>query len=1073
MINGDDLIEQVATYAGEPYRAILQDALALAQRAHDGIYCEPDRPYLDHVLAVSYLLAEWHAPIEIILAGILHDLPNRHYSTLTSLGPIRECFGEVVANHVDAVAQLSRVGPPQSFEESDDLIYGLDVEATRLPWVVRVLSRDPMAAAIKVADRIEKLTNACALAAEQRQAYALSTMGIFVPIANRLGMWQAKRALEDKVFQLLHGEAYAQVAERYALEKRQAAAGDIISQATAKLQQDGVLAEVTLLPVSLYSLHRALIKEGKPTPFHFIQPILALVESVEACYMTMHSLHELWPPSTGQVWDYIAAPKSNQYRGIHTRLRLGPGEILTVIIRTREMHKVAERGITAGWWGVPENLLPKPPEWREPPAGWIPVFTPNGDLFELPEGACAIDFAYAIHPQVGHQCVGATVNGDPTPLEKALQPGDVIEITTSETALGPSEDWLRRVKSRKAVREIKRWLASQSQDGLAQKGWDLIDARLRETGTTLASAETAARLKAVAGELGYGTTRELQTAVALGRRTSSVIVARMQKLALHGGVEIAQATIVPLVFSHLPRRLARCCRPLAPDAIVGYVTKHDEVVIHRATCRNSRRLKPLLAVEWSSMPWQDTAQIVISADDRLGLVRDIAAAVTDTGISMSQFHADRAEDGSARVTLSLEQRTVQQTTVLLERLRSVPDVRNIVWGAAAPGAHVSAANYFRSPYTLSPVTGKRFFGRDLEFRKLSDYLCDPVPGKAILLWGPRRIGKTSLLHQFVQLVADTDYLPVFLDMQSISGQDTAVFLHAVAKRLATAINSQNVNVPKFNRMRRDPLNYFRSFVEQVRQVERRHIILILDEFQVLTGLKQEVASLADSFSYLRSLITGGSDISFLFSGGGVLDKLQRQVGASSLLNVTHHQKVECLKPDEARKLIVEPVQNLQYDDEVVERLLDLTGGHPYYLQMLCGELAHSAYHTDGTCVRMSHLQTALADWLPDREEHHFSHLWGTDSDISYRVQQYNKLFLAALPAAEPVAERWVTFDAISSMLESSFVNEQALWQGLQDLTQMDTLDFDGDSKYRIKVSMCQDWIRSNYTVARILKEIGS
>ena len=1066
------LIQQVVSYAGESAQPVLERALALASEAHAGKACHQDRPYVDHVIAVAELLSRWHAPVDVIVAGLLHDVTDRRYTAQPAMTAVRQAFGDQIADRIESIAQLSRVGLSDLAEESASLLTDLEVEATRLPGIVRVLHQNPIAAAIKIADRIEKLASRCALPADQERRYALATMGIFVPIANRLGMWSAKRDLEDGAFQLLHPDAFAETAKRYGLEKRLAAAECLLQTAKSQLERAGIAAEVTLLPISLYSLHRRVLQTEKVPSVQVLTPLLILVSSTDACYSAMRMMHQLWPPLTGQVWDYIASPKSNQYRGIHTRLRYEPGAPLTTIIRTHESHLVAERGITAGWAGAPEHLLPEPPEWRDPPAHRIAVFTPNGDLKELPRNATTIDFAYAIHPQIGHQCVGAIINGDAAPLERVLHTGDVVEIVTSETSVGPCEDWLNKVKSRKARSEIRRWLMSQGQDGVAQQGWNLLDTKLREIGATLTSAETASRVRAVAAELGYSSARELQTALALGRLTPATVLTRMQQAAQDRGTPIPRAISVPLIFAHLPRRLAKCCRPLAPDPIVGYVTQHDEVVVHRATCRTIRSLKPLLSVEWQTQPWQDAAQIRISAEDRAGLVRDIATAVTESGIAMSHFHADRMVDGSARITLELDQTTSLQTRTLLDRLRAEESVRHLDWGSTAPDSRPDPSRYFQIPYTLSPVTGRRFFGRDTEFLRLADYLHDPTPGKAILLWGPRRIGKTSLLRQLEHILSGSIYLPVFMDMQSISGQDTAVFLHTIAKRLATSVAHQDVNVPKFSRMRRDPLGYFRSFVDSLRGSESRHIVLILDEFQVLAGLREEKASLADSFSYLRSLITGGSQISFLFCGGGVLDTLRQQVGASSLLNVTHTQKVDCLPRAEARRLIVEPAEHLSYDDEVVDGLLALTAGHPYYLHMLCGELALSAYNSGGTRVSQGHLDSALDDWLPAQEEHHFNHLWGTDSAIGHRVQQYYKLFLTAVATTTPDAEGWAPFEALCEALEPAHLQEPALWQGLQALSKMDTLEFDGEARYRLKVPLCQRWISANHSIARMLREIA-
>ncbi len=1063
------LIQEVVSYAGAGARPLLARALALAEEAHAGQACQAGRPYMAHVIAVAELLSSWGAPVDVVIAGLLHDVADPRYTTQPALDAARAAFGDPIAARIQAIGQLSRVGLSQLADEPASLRHEAMMDAAQLPGIVRVLHQDPIAAVVKIADRIERLASGCALPEDQAQRFALATRALFVSIANRLGMWHAKRELEDGIFRLVDPAAYVETAELYSAARRLAAAAPLIRTMREQLAAAGIQGQIGLMPSSFYSLYRKTQQTDKPIPLHLLTSLLIRVEDADACYAALRVMHRLWPPFSGQMWDYIASPKSNGYRGIHTRLRHPTGTTpLTVVIRTQEMDLIAERGITAAWSGAPEHLLPKPPVWREPPANRIAVFTPNGDLKILPQDATPLDFAYAIHPMIGHQCERALVNGEAVPLERTLSTGDMVEIITSETSLGPAEDWLGKTKSRKARNEIRRWLMSQRPDSVAQKGWDLLDARLREMGATLTSAETISRLQVAAGELGYSSARDLQTAVALGQLTTGKVLKQMQDAARAHGIPMPRATSVPLAYAYLRQRLAKCCRPIAPDAIVGYVTRQNEMVIHRADCPTARSLRPLLSVAWQTRPWQASAQIHITADDRAGLVRDIGAAVADSGIGMNHFHADRMDDGSARVTIDLNQTTRQRAEMLVNRLREIESVRELDWVNAALWLPSDPVQRSQSPYTLSPVTGQRFFGRATELRRLQDYLRDPTPGKAILLWGPRRIGKTSLLMQLKHLLANSAHLPVLIDLQSISGQDTAIFLHTVAQGLAAAAEDQDINAPKFHRLRSDPLGYFRSFVEALRRHESRHIILMLDEFQVLAGLTETRATLADSFTYLRSLITGGNQISFLFSGGGALDTLRQQVGASSLLNVTHTQKVDCLLLNEARRLIIEPAQHLHYDDDVVDELLALTAGHPYYLQMLCNELANSTYHSGGSRVSMGHLRSVIGDWLPLEEEHRFNHLWGADSTLDPQLQQQYKLFLAALAND---TDRWISFEALLAALAPARIDEPALWRGLQALTKMDTLTCDGNERYRLKVPLCQRWIAANYTITRTMREV--
>ncbi|MCL4294220.1 MAG: HD domain-containing protein [Anaerolineae bacterium] len=1073
---GYALIEKVAGYAGPQSQDIVECALALATEAYVENYRLDGHPYIHHAIAVAEILASWSAPANVVAAGLLHDVPKEINSSLPSLELIQTRCGSQVADIVQGVVQLARLSPTFPSRKIDEPFDTVEHLAKRLPWVTLVLQRTPLAVVVKIADRLDNFRSLDVLSLEQQEAFAASVMNIFAPLADRLGMRAVKRELENSAFRVLQPEEFQKIRERYPIEAREAAAKSIIENAHRHLTGRGLEVQVSCAPHSLYSLYRHEVERGQPFPFHLAQSLLILTNNALACYQALGLVHELWPPQPGEIRDYIAASKPNGYRGLHTQVRYQPGEILGVRIRDNEMHLVDEHGMTASWLGVSESLLPNLPEWKEPPPGKILVFTLNGDLKILPKGATPIDFAYAIHRGFGHQCTGAVVNGSIVPLDESLCSGDVVKILTSGASVGPSPDWLNMVKTSKARREIRRWLDSQKPEEMAQKGWDLLNARLREQGVMLSYTQTTDRLRTIAESLGYESVRQLLAAIGLGRHNLEAILPKIQEVSQKvDNLHSLKATIVSVEESGLPRRYARCCRPLPPDLIVGYVTKENLVVIHRADCGNVRSLRPLITAEWDTIPWQYKAEIEIIALDRIGLVRDVSTIIAEVGICMASFHADQIEDGSAHIQVGLGDISAQQLDHVFNRLKSVPDVRSITPSSPnIPFRYTErsvVAHHFTNPYTLAPVSGNRFYGRRAELRELVNNLRYVRPGEAVLFWGPRRVGKTSLLLEFQRTVmSGEDYLPVFIDMQRLSGSNTTRLLFDIMRAIAQDKHNSDITIPTFTRIKRDPLGYFRSFVENTLALYGKHIVLILDEFQILSGLKEEQITLSDVNRYFRSLIQHRSGMSIIFSGGGVLDNLLQQANTSSLLEVTRNQRIGCLTREEARQLIVEPVKRVKYDSSVVERLLDLTAGHPYYLQLLCGELV-TCTDQENNIIKNEHLNRLLSDWLPDQGEQFFGHLWGSDSGIDRITQNWNKIVLTAI-AFNANENHWVNFSRVADNGVTKVINETILWQVLQNLVKMETLETKDNIHYRIKVELFEHWLQENYAIQRVVKEMG-
>lgn len=1076
--SGQALLTQTAVYFDPSDQALVGRALEMATAVHGGNFRLDGTPYIDHPVAVAQMLASWSAPPPILAAALLHDVLKEKYAACPSLVDIEERVGTEVAGLVRDISRLGRVGHIDAVHGPEEQQDRLAFVTEHLPWVALTLQRSPFAIVIKMADRLHNFQSLQVLSPERQVAFAARTMNVFVPFAERLGMRAAKRELEDEAFRVLQPEKYRQMRARYRPPVLAEAMTGIITRIEQQLQKKGLDAHVEPKPRSYYAFYRRETAQGKQVPLPVAQPVQIMVDDKQACYRALGLVHALWSPQPGKIIDYIAAPKPNGYRALHTRVRYPPGETLLILICDRQMDLVAEQGIVASWSGVAASLLPQLPAWQEPPAGKIAVLTPDGDLLVLPEEATPIDFAYAVHLGLGHQCTGALVNGRPVSLDRPLESGDVVKILTSSASVGPSPDWLTIVKTSRARAAIRRWIRSQNPGDAAEKGWSLLDAELRREGMLLSSPQVTGRLEAVAGEMGYESRRDLLVAVGLGQRQPAKVASHIQKRGQKKRVTPAlQATIVSLAESALPQRLAGCCNPLPPDPIVGYVTRHNVVSIHRADCKRVKQLRPLLNAEWNTEGVQGRAEIEILAIDRLGLVRDVSTVIAEAGISMIGFYADRMPDGSARFLIGLGDTPRSQLEHTLNRLRRVADVRQAELLSPGQGARFGAAGkmarHFANPYTLRPVSGKGFYGRRAELRDLVNNLRGVRPGEAVLLWGARRVGKTSLLLEFQQrIIAGEDYLPVFVDMQRLSGRSITFFLFDIVKSIARALADSGVKPPTLNRMKRDPLAYFRGFLENEPRLQDRQLVLILDEFQLLATLHQEKVAVADINRYFRSLIQHRRGLSMIFSGGGVLDTLLQQPDTSFMLEVARHQKIDCLDPDAARQLIVEPVQRGKYDQATVERLLALTAGHPYYLQWLCGELVDRIDREQQANIGDRHLQQLLDDWLPDQGEQYFSHLWGSVSGVKRSEQQRNKVVLTAISETGDIQKeaRWVSFDGIAQSGVARVMDESKLWRLLQDLVKMDTLERTDEEHYRIKVGLCELWLRANYTVDHVIKE---
>ncbi|HWC21086.1 MAG TPA: bifunctional (p)ppGpp synthetase/guanosine-3',5'-bis(diphosphate) 3'-pyrophosphohydrolase, partial [Flexivirga sp.] len=610
--------------------AIIDRAYGVAERSHKGQLRKSGDPYITHPLAVATILAELGMTPPTLAAALLHDTVE---DTPYSLTQLKNEFGEEIAMLVDGVTKLDKV------------TYGDAAQAETVRKMVIAMARDIRVLVIKLADRLHNARTWRYVSAESAQRKATETLEIYAPLAHRLGMNTIKWELEDLSFATLYPKVYDEIARLVAdrAPAREEYLRGVREQVTADLRAAKIKATVTGRPKHYYSVYQKMIVRGRD--FEDIYDLVAvrvLVESVRDCYAVLGTLHSRWSPLPGRFKDYIAMPKFNMYQSLHTTV-IGPqGKPVEIQIRTHTMHRRAEYGVAAHWKYKEDPAAPAPGirdgetgpindmawlrqllDWQketEDPGEFLDslrfeinarevyVFTPRGEVVALPAGSTPVDFAYAVHTEVGHHCIGGRVNGRLVPLESVLENGDVVEVLTSKAgSAGPSRDWLNFVKSPRARNKIRQWFSKERREEMIETGKDAIAKAMRKEGLPLQRLMSVESLTGLASELRYQDIDTLYAAVGEGHVSAQHVVGRL--VASLGGEEgasedLAEATtptrsmrrrsgdpgVVVVGTADVWVKLARCCTPVPGDPIMGFITRGNGVSVHRTDCTNAESL---------------------------------------------------------------------------------------------------------------------------------------------------------------------------------------------------------------------------------------------------------------------------------------------------------------------------------------------------------------------------------------------------------------------------------------------------------------------------------------------------
>lgn len=711
-MTGTDLIEQFGFRPHSSEADQIVRAMTFAEQAHRGQSRASGDPYVAHPLAVATILADLKMDAPTIVAALLHDVAE---DTAYTIQDIETQFGSEVAQLVDGVTKLDRLEERTREEE----------QAENLRKMFFAMAKDIRVILIKLADRLHNMRTLKHLTADRVQRIARETMDIYAPLANRLGIFRIKWELEDLAFQHLEPVAFQEMKELVATKRqvREAAVDEVISELKRRLESVGMVSEVSGRAKHLYSIYLKMYRQGKDfSEIYDLVAVRVLVESVKDCYAALGLVHSLWKPVPGRFKDYIAMPKSNLYQTLHTTV-IGPhGEPLEVQIRTFEMHHTAEYGIAAHWrykeGGKGDRDFEQKLSWLRQLLEWqrdmrdasefmetlkvdlfsdeVFVFTPKGDVVELPAKATPIDFAYRIHTDVGNHCVGAKVNGRIVPLTSSLQSGDIVEVLVNRRSPGPSIDWLSIVRTSQAKTRIRQWMRRERRHEHLARGQEMLDRELKRRALTLKED----RLEELMRKLGYGSVDEVAVALSEGNTAPQAVVTRlMDELDRESGAGTVGVPAAPsrsrnpgaskrasevLVRGQgrMLTRLARCCQPVPGDPIIGFLTRGRGVSVHRLGCPNEKDLsrdpERLIEVSWDVEEAElapHPVELRVHAWDRSGLLADVANVVSDSNIISAKARGFR--DRTAVVEVHLEVRNLAQLTQLIRRLESLPYVQQV------------------------------------------------------------------------------------------------------------------------------------------------------------------------------------------------------------------------------------------------------------------------------------------------------------------------------------------------------------------------------------------------------------
>lgn len=721
----EQLITKASAYMKEPDLARIREAYEFAEKAHSGQVRKSGEPYILHPLAVADIVVGMQMDPTSVVAALLHDVVE---DTSVSLEEINNLFGPTCAMLVDGLTKLERI----QFRSKEDQ----QNENYRKMFVA--MANDIRVIVIKLADRLHNMRTLKYQSEESQRRIAYETLEIFCPIAHRLGISAIKWEMEDIALRYLNPQQYYRIANLMHKKRNERVQfiTDVIERIREKLDEMGIVADLSGRPKHIYSVYNKMTNKNKQ--FNEIYDLLAIriiVDNIKDCYATLGIIHTLWKPMPGRFKDYIAMPKANMYQSLHTTV-IGPtGEPTEVQIRTWEMHRTAEYGVAAHWAykeGNPNlvggsfeekmtflrEILDLQQETKDANefveslkmdffSDLVFVFTPKGEVIELPAGSVPLDFAYRIHTEVGNRTIGAKVNGRIVPLDHKLKTGDIVEILTSKHSYGPSTDWIKIAQSSHARSKIRQWFKKEKREENVQKGKEAIERELKRLGLEPSAWMTDDKLQEVCKKFNFNDIEDMMSAIGFSGLTASQVCTRLTEKLRKEAEEEKLLELSSEVkemkkdrdgerkkrptngvrvkgIDNLLVRFARCCNPVPGDEIVGFVTRGRGVSVHRADCLNLRNevengeAERVIEVEWeSAVEANYSVDIEITGMDRRGFLNEVLQVVSESKTNIAAVSGRSDKNKLALIHMTVLIRNTEHLHAVVEKIKRVKDVYTV------------------------------------------------------------------------------------------------------------------------------------------------------------------------------------------------------------------------------------------------------------------------------------------------------------------------------------------------------------------------------------------------------------